>query len=270
MSQCASPPYSFYEVKDGKPRCEGLVEHSLATACVASKVFGERLSRVFGNADVDVGYLLNLSAYLHDIGKASNLYQKKAARLGEGGSMSFWLHHVVSFILLQVAYMRKTDPVLQYASYTVMRHHQAMKTTQELCEADSKVIRDLARAVRGLNIKWVEGVLEAGESRGFINRPHAEAVLEATGELVRLDDESIASLGEASCKGDLLKENPRLRRLITSVAGAVIVSDIAVSSLRRGGGSLLAEMWMRELPGLRHVAEKCISEAGGVRGNNLG
>jgi CRISPR-associated endonuclease Cas3-HD len=266
MSQCASPPYSFYEVKDGKTRCEGLAEHSLATACVASKVFGERLSRVFRDVDVDAGYLLNLSAYLHDIGKASNHYQEKAASLGEGESMSFWLHHVVSFILLQVAYTRKRDPILQYVSYTVVRHHQAMKTTQELREADSKVIRNLAGAVRGLNIKWVEEVLEAGESRGFINRPHAEAVLEAAGELVRLDDESIARLGEASCRADPLRENPKLKRLVVSVAGAVIVSDIAVSSLRRGGGSLLAEMWMRELPGLRPVAEKCISEAGGVRG----
>jgi len=270
MPQCASPPYSFYEVKDGRPRCEGLVEHSLATACVASKVFGERLSSVFGNTDVDVGYLLNLSAYLHDIGKASSLYQEKAALLGEGGSMSFWLHHVVSFILLQVAYMRKTDNVLQYAAQAVVRHHQAMKTTQELCGVDSGGMRHLTGAVKGLNIKWVEEVLEAGESRGFINRPHAEVVLEAAGELVRLDDESIARLGEASCRGDLLRENPRLRRLITSVAGAVIVSDIAVSSLRRGGVSHLAEMWMRELPSLRPVAEKCISEAGGVWGNNLG
>jgi len=266
MPQCASPPYSFYEVKDGRPRCEGLVEHSLATACVASKVFGERLSRVFDNADVDVGYLLNLSAYLHDIGKASSLYQREAASIGEGGSMSFWLHHVVSFIVLQVAYMWKTDNVLQYAAQAVVRHHQAMKSTHELCEVDSKGIRRLTGAVKGLNIKWVEEVLEAGESRGFINRPHAEVVLVAAGELVRLDDESIARLGEASCRGDLLRENPRLRRLITSVAGAVIVSDIAVSSLRRGGVSHLAEMWMRELPSLRPVTEKCVSEAGGAGG----
>jgi len=266
MPECASPPYSFYEVKDGRPRCEGLVEHSLATACVASKVFGERLSRVFGNTEVDAAYLLNLSAYLHDIGKASSLYQEKAASLGEGGSMSFWLHHVVSFILLQVAYMKKTDPVLQYASYAVVRHHQAMKTTHKLCGEDSRGMWHLTRAVKGLNIKWVEEVLEAGESRGFINRPHAEVVLEAAGELVRLDDGSIASLGEPSCRSDSLKDNPKLKRLVVSVAGAVIVSDIAVSSLTRGGGNLLAEMWMRELPILRPVAEKCISEAGNVRG----
>ena len=266
MPECASPPYSFYEVKNGRARCEGLVEHSLATACVASRVFGERLGRVFGSVGVDVGYLLNLSAYLHDIGKASNLYQREADSLREGGSMSFWLHHVVSFIVLQAAYIKKTDPVLQYASHAVLRHHQAMKSTQEICGADSGAIRHLARAVKGLNINWVEEVLEAGESRGFINRSHAEVVLEAARELVGLDDESIARLGEASCKRDLLMENPVLKRLIISVAGAVIVSDIAVSSLTRGGGSLLAEMWMRELPCLGPVAEECISEAGVVRG----
>ncbi|NAZ27111.1 MAG: CRISPR-associated endonuclease Cas3'' [Thermogladius sp.] len=266
MPGCGSPPYSFYEVKGGKARCEGLVEHSLATACVASRVFGERLSRVFGNADVDVGYLLNLSAYLHDIGKASSLYQREAASIGEGGSMSFWLHHVVSFIVLQVAYMEKTDPVLQYASYAVMRHHQAMKSTHEVCEVDSKGIRHLTGAVKSLNINWIEEVLEVGESRGFISRPHAEVVLEAAGDLVGLDDESIARLGEASCRGDLLRENTVSKRLVVSVAGAVIVSDIAVSSLTRGGGSLLAEMWMRELPSLRPVAEECISEAGGAGG----
>jgi len=262
MSYCGSPPYSYYKVKNGQVYCEGLIEHSLATACLASSIFSERLYRTFsGRVNVDVNYLLKLSAYLHDLGKASKYYYHRARILQEGEPLSFWLHHVVSSLILQTSHLLRTDEVLQYSSYIVLRHHQAMKSTlKERISIGEKEASHIYQVVKRLDTDWVERILNIGVVRSFIRELHSKTVLEAVRELGTYSEKSITDLvDKVACHIGVL--DPVLRRLVISVAGALIVADIVVSSFNRGGGNLLADVWMRELPRLRSEAKRCISEA---------
>lgn len=262
MSHCSNPPYSYYKVKNGQVYCEGLIEHSLATACLASRMFSERLYRTFsGSVNVDVTYLLKLSAYLHDLGKASKYYYHGTGILQEGEPLSFWLHHVVSSLILQTSHLLRTDEVLQYSSYIVLRHHQAMRSTLEVrISIEEKESSHIYQVVKGLNTDWVERIVDTGVAKGFIESSHSKVVLEAVRALGMYSEKSITDLVDAVVRNSGVLD-PGSRRLVISVAGALIVADNVISSFNRGGDNLLVDMWMRELPRLRSEAERCISEA---------
>jgi len=262
MSHCSNPPYSYYKVKNGQVYCEGLIEHSLATACLASRMFSERLYRTFsGSVNVDVTYLLKLSAYLHDLGKASKYYYHGTGILQEGEPLSFWLHHVVSSLILQTSHLLRTDEVLQYSSYIVLRHHQAMRSTLEVrISIEEKESSHIYQVVKGLNTDWVERIVYTGVAKGFIESSHSKVVLEAVRALGMYSEKSITVLVDAVVRNSGVLD-PGIRRLVISVAGALIVADNVISLFNRGGDNLLVDMWMRELPRLRSEAERCISEA---------
>jgi CRISPR/Cas system-associated endonuclease Cas3-HD len=226
-------------------------------------MFSERLYRTFsGSAIVDVNYLLKLSAYLHDLGKASKHYYHMAGILQEGEPLSFWLHHVVSSLILQTSHLLRTDKVLQYSSYIVLRHHQAMRSTLEVrIGIGEKEASHIYQVVKGMNTNWVEKILDTGVAKGFIESSHSKIVLKAVEALgMRSDEKSITSLVDAVVRNSGILD-PGSRRLVISVAGALIIADNVISSFNRGGDNLLVDMWMRELPKLRSEAERCISEA---------
>jgi CRISPR/Cas system-associated endonuclease Cas3-HD len=225
-------------------------------------MFSERLYRTFsGSVNVDVTYLLKLSAYLHDLGKASKYYYHGTGILQEGEPLSFWLHHVVSSLILQTSHLLRTDEVLQYSSYIVLRHHQAMRSTLEVrISIEEKESSHIYQVVKGLNTDWVERIVYTGVAKGFIESSHSKVVLEAVRALGMYSEKSITVLVDAVVRNSGVLD-PGIRRLVISVAGALIVADNVISSFNRGGDNLLVDMWMRELPRLRSEAERCISEA---------
>ncbi len=266
MSTCSGPPYAYYRVEGGRIFCEGLLEHSLATARLALMVFGERLNKTFGTRSVD---LLKISAYLHDVGKASDYYYRTSKK--DVDTMSFRLHHLVSSLVLYLSYiMGKSDNrTLQLASYIALRHHQAMKSTLEAQQPQfysegSRVQREIALVVRGLNEDWIQRLLSVGVEREFISKEYSELMLRAVEELKRRSNREINVLSTnlASSKVDIND-----MKLIASVAGAIIVADNVISALNRGGESTLVKMWIREIPYLEEVARYCIEESKKVVSN---
>lgn len=240
----------------------------MATACLASRIFGERIHRVYTQSYAYAGYLLNLSAFLHDVGKSSNYYQQRVKGLREGNSLSFWLHHVVSSHILMIAntHIPGNDDVLRLASYVVLRHHQAMESTQNICNGN-EWRNYYINVVKELNTEWIREILNKGVAGVMINKEHSEAILKAVTEVKEKAIQNKTSDVEIVpynlvCRSIAITEKPYLKRLVISITGAVVVSDIVVSTLSRGGRNLLAEIWMRELPHLRSQAEDCIKEAG--------
>ncbi len=267
MSICSDPPYAYYRVERGRIFCEGLLEHSLATARLALMVFGERLNKTFGTRSVD---LLKISAYLHDVGKASDHYYRTLKK--DVDTMSFRLHHFVSSLVLYLSHImgKSDDRTLQLASYIALRHHQAMKSTLEARQPQfysesSRPQSEIALVVRGLNEDWIQRLLCVGVEKGFISKEYSELILRTVKELKRLSNREINVLSTNLASSSEIDINDR--KLIVSVAGAIMVADNVISALNRGGESTLVRMWIREMPYLEEVARYCIEESKKVVSN---
>jgi hypothetical protein len=135
-----------------------------------------------------------------------------------------------------------------------------MRSTSEGISIGEKEASHIYQVVKGLNMDWIERILNTGVARGFIESSHSKIVLEAVRALGMYSEKSITDLVDAVVRVSGVLD-PGSRKLIISVAGALIVADNVISSFNRGGDNLLVDMWMRELPRLRSEAERCISEA---------
>ncbi len=263
MMLCRDLPLAYFEVREnGDIRYERLIDHSTAVACLASRVFGERLRRSLANEEnlsAVLDKVLNISAYLHDLGKASDYYQVQVESIKKRfGSLSFWLHHIVSSLVLYESYIMKTDPILRYASEIVLRHHRAMKTTvEDLCEERRKDV--IINAIKRLNEKWITSLLDNGIDKGYIDEDRRNLILEAVSEMKRLRDKDIINRCAYRLRSSLTHYKSAEAKLIISVSGAVIISDIVISGIVRGGIRALANIWLREIPNLEREARNCIN-----------
>ncbi|WP_440059485.1 CRISPR-associated endonuclease Cas3'' [Thermogladius sp. 4427co] len=256
-----SRPYAYYSREGSRVVIEYLDEHLESTACYALKVFGERLRYLrLRHYQYDfVKELLKHSAFLHDIGKASEYYYNR-------GQVSFGGHQAVSALILYNAAHKSSGSrldLLRLSAHVTLRHHMAFidrmtKYDSRMAEYESKRIAErIAKAIRELNIDWISSLLDRGVMKGYVDREVADYILESAKQLKeKLPKENpgqVSIVNNLSIKDLSSEKNIETLLLVRSVTGAVIVADIVVASIHRSGSPRgVAEIWVREL-GSRHL-----------------
>ena len=269
-------PYAYYSPAGPKVP---LPQHHQAVAGVLVKLFADPLDvrrgmllrlgwleKPLKYVFVRIGHPLLLasvvSASLHDLGKASQHYQRKIKWLKQGDSLSFYGHEYVGFLILFEAYTmlsRQTanerdqcldsmSQVLRLASHAVARHHSAMEYRHpsilypillDPSERDYGITQAIVRAVSSLDLQQVASSIPPIVGNSL---PHIEnRIREAVTSVRNLDQHALFEKLSAGLSDSLGvgASNTHMGRdkffsvALRIVSGALIVADNIASHLER-------------------------------------
>ena len=203
-----------------------------------------------------------LAAALHDLGKASSIYQRR-------GGKSFWLHEHVGGLLLAEASKEAAEAdrgraaLLWLAAMAVSRHHSAMegRHPRSLSSAAmraggsprelrwiGKAVQELdpgvvSRLASRLGLDWLLGDLEAGLERLRARSGSPERLASLLKSLA--EPKPPGWLGPGVLPG-------AAQALVNTASGSVIVADIIVADSERrssdeGASPVYVRYWVEEL-----------------------
>ncbi len=269
-------PYAYYSPAGPKVP---LPQHHQAVAGVLVKLFADPLDvrrgmllrlgwleKSLREVSVGIGHPLLLasvlSASLHDLGKASQHYQRKIKWLKQRDSLSFYGHEYVGFLILFEAYTmlsRQTvserdqcldsmAQALRLASHAVARHHSAMEhrhpfnvdnALKDATRSDYGITQAIERAVSSLDLQQAASSIPPIVGNNLPQIDHQ--IREAVTSLKNLDQQALLDkLAQGlrdSLKNTVSHSHGVWDRFfpiaLRIVSGALIVADNIASHLER-------------------------------------
>ncbi|MEL9908216.1 MAG: CRISPR-associated endonuclease Cas3'' [Desulfurococcus sp.] len=186
MVKCDIPgwPLAYYEVRAGNVVEVPLQKHLVLTSRIALKVFGKRIkvldymvssSGLYSYIE-SVRGVVEATALLHDIGKASKFYCGGVKQ----GKVSFELHEYIPAVLLADLSLEtnmEEKPVFKLVARAISRHHTSMRSRHPASLHESKKVEKLAKALKAFlddseevnnMLSALEKLCSTGESCSFI------------------------------------------------------------------------------------------------------
>ncbi len=151
-------PLAYYEVKTGNVVKVPLQKHLVSTSRIALSVFGGRIkaldylissSRMLSKYMESIRGVVEATALLHDIGKASKFYCRGVKQ----GKVSFELHEYIPAVLLADIAVGSSDEqvkaVLKLVAGAISRHHTPIRNRHpSYLPEDKGKINKLAEALK--------------------------------------------------------------------------------------------------------------------------